>query len=68
MLQSDYKPQQATPECDLSHIWHFRPADMLVASDAEAARCSGFPEARGTSRGLMVASGERHGGRPSKQG
>jgi len=59
MLQSDNKQKHVTHECDLSHIGCLRRADMLDASDAEAARFSGSPRGSRDFRGLtsIPASG-----------
>ena len=39
----------------------------VAVSDAEGARRSGFPEARGISRGLVFTPGGRRDGRPSNE-
>jgi hypothetical protein len=67
MLRSDYKRKQGNAKCDRSHSCAPLGLSTLVVSDAEGARRAGFPEARGTSRSLVVASGERQDGQSSKR-
>ena len=67
MLQSDYKRKQVTTKSDLRHITTLVGMRNVALSDAEGARRSGFPEARGISRGLVFTPGGRRDVRPSKE-